>query len=110
MGVSRLDSFQILKNLAQNTTGAPSAQEIPLTNTPINGLLSVHAFGTFGGGTLTIEVTPDGTNWVAPVTTPVSLTVAGVITWQGVALGVRGKVVTSTAPVLNAIAVLQDQS
>lgn len=109
MGVSRLDSFQILKNLAQNTTGTPSAQEIPLTNMPVNGLVSVHAFGTFGGGAFSIEVTADGINWVPAVTAPTTLAAAGVVTWQGDALGVRGKLTGATSPLLNAIAVFNDQ-
>lgn len=110
MGVSRLDSFPLLKNQTVNTTGAASATETPLVNYPVNALISVHAFGVFGAGTLVIEVTPDGTNWVAPVTSPASLTAAGVLTWQGVALGVRAKLTGATAATLTAIAVFQDQN
>lgn len=110
MGVSRLDSFALLKNQTGNTTGAATATETPLSSYPVNAIVSVHAFGGFGAGTLTIEVTPDGTNWVAPVTSPASLTAAGVMTWQGVALGVRAKLTGATAATLNAIAVFNDQN
>ena len=60
MGVSRLDNFALLTGQAGNTTGNTTATEHPLPSYPVNGQASVHAFGTFGGGTLTVEVTADG--------------------------------------------------
>ena len=37
------------------------------TNIPVDGEYSSFAFGTFGGGTLTIEASPDGVNWFSVV-------------------------------------------
>lgn len=110
MSVSRLDSFQILTALAANTNAGATAGENPATAYPINGLVAVHVFGTFGGGSVSLEVTPDGTNWVTASGQSTALTAAGVITWTGVANGVRAKVTGSTSPSLNAIAMFQDQN
>lgn len=108
MGVSRLDNFALLNGRTANTTGAANSAagvEAPLTNYPLNGLVSVIATGGFGGGTLVLEVTADGVNWAPPVTAPVSLTGPGVLVWQGTALGIRAKLTGATAATLTATAV-----
>jgi hypothetical protein len=111
MGVSRLDSWQLLTGLTGNTTGTASAQEAPLLNFPVNGLVTVHAYGTFGSGTLALEVSADGVNFVpAQNAVPPTLTVAGSITWQGVAKAIRAKVTGATAANLNAVGCFQDQN
>jgi hypothetical protein len=111
MGVSRLDSWQLLTGQTGNTTGSATATEAPLSSYPVNALVTLHAFGTFGGGTLSLEVSPDGTNWVpAQASTPATLTVPGTVTWQGLAKGIRAKLTGATAANLNAIAVFNDQN
>lgn len=30
---------------------------------PVGGYVSLYGFGTFGGGTLALQSSPDGTNW-----------------------------------------------
>jgi hypothetical protein len=109
MGVSRLDSFALLTGQAGNTTGSVTATEHFFIG-PCNGLISVLASGTFGGGTLSLEVF-DGTNWVAVSgSNPATLTAPGTLTWQGSALGVRCKLTGATSPNLNATVVLTDFS
>jgi hypothetical protein len=112
MAVSRLDHFQLLTNFALAATTGASAGESPLPFYPLNGLVSVHFWGNFGSGTASLEVTPDGANWV-PVSdaSPASLTAPGILTWKGVAYGIRAKITGATgSPSINAIAVFQDQN
>jgi len=76
-----------------------------------NGLTTVHAYGAFGSGTLSLEVTPDGVTWVPVATSnPATLVAPGSMTWRGVSKGIRAKLTGATAANLNAVAVFQDQN
>lgn len=56
MGISRLDAFSFPAFNANGTSIDYSG--------PVDGLITVTAFGTFGGGTVTLNISHDGENWV----------------------------------------------
>lgn len=112
MGVSRLDSFALLTNRTANTTGLANSSagtEAPYFG-PVNVIATVIATGTFGAGTLTLEIY-DGANWApASLLNPTTLTAAGSITFQGAALGIRAKLTGATSASLTATLILGDMS
>jgi hypothetical protein len=108
MGISTLDSFQVLRNFALGATTGASAGEFPYLG-PVNGIVSLIVSGNFGGGTATMELSPDfGVTWVPAVSNPANLIAPGVLVFQGNAKGIRCKITGATSPNINATVVMVD--
>lgn len=96
MSVSRLDSYTMLKGGVTPIVANGDSDAFPV---PINGYLTIAAFGTFGAGTLTLKISHDGVNWVTHG--GFSLTAAGAQTVQVVAAaGCKVTLTGATSPSL----------
>jgi hypothetical protein len=102
MGVSRLDNPKLLDAA---TTGAANGNGQTF-DIPINGLVTVYVSGTFGGGNVQIQVSPDhGVTWM---NLGAALSSTTSVTSTIVATAIRAIVAGATAPALNCYAVLVD--
>lgn len=94
--------IQIFTN--QVADGNSTLVPLPKNDNPAANLpaidVTLFGSGTFGGGTLALEATPDGATWV-PVQ-GASLTAAGAVSARVVARQVRAALSGATAPNLNA--------
>src|SRR5689334_21372188 len=82
---------------AQTTNATSSVQTLPTPDVRNQRLpLTVYAFGTFGGGTVKLQASPDGTNWIDVPS--VSFTAAGMINVDLGAYQVRAVLSGATAP------------
>jgi len=66
---------------------------------PKENIRTVYCWGTFGGATVTVEVSPDGSNWFS--VTGLSFTSADAINMEVRARYVRGVVTGGTSPSVN---------
>lgn len=88
----------MLLTASNNATG--TAVPIPgPTHRYTNHLFSFYAWGTFGGGTVTIEISPDNTNWFAP--TGMTFTAAGAKNAEFKAAWVRASLAGATGGSVN---------
>jgi hypothetical protein len=102
MAVSRLDTFKLMDAA---TTGAANGNGTPYVG-PVNGFVTVMPTGSFGGGTLQPQVSPDGgTTWVNIGGT---ITTGQAAVLQVSATALRVVLAGATAPAVNCWATFAD--
>jgi len=79
-GTGNGDSYEL-------RTGGKNAKE---------NIRTVYVYGTFGGTTVTVQISPDGTNWFT--VTGLSFTDVGAINMEARAAFIRGVVTGGTTP------------
>jgi hypothetical protein len=108
-------SSALLTGLTGNTTGVASATEGPIVfglDYTVSAPLTVVVTGTFGGGTLSLEVNLNGGGWSdgSGSSSPASLTAPGTITYTGACKGIRCKVTGASGANISAELVMNDKA
>lgn len=92
--------MKLLTN-SDNATG-PSVRKEQWGNRELDQLITVYIWGTFGGGTVTVEISHDDTNWFD---TGIAATVKGVFNLEFRAQFMRAKLAGATGGSVNVLAV-----